>query len=106
MERHQSSIRIRNALEPKFYEKSRRFCLYPTTEDKYYTLAELKEALKTTKPTKRKISSFYASNKDAQYITLISQKKKGYQVLLLDSPIVSHLIQKLEADNENLTFAR
>jgi molecular chaperone HtpG len=27
-------------------------------------------------------------------------------VLLLDSPIVSHLIQKLEADNENLTFAR
>lgn len=31
---------------------------------------------------------------------------KGYQVLLLDSPIVSHLIQKLEADNENVTFAR
>lgn len=25
---------------------------------------------------------------------------------MLDSPIVSHLIQKLEADNENLTFAR
>src|SRR5690606_25180306 len=24
----------------------------------------------------------------------------------LDSPIVSHLIQKLEADNENLTFVR
>jgi molecular chaperone HtpG len=24
----------------------------------------------------------------------------------LDSPIVSHLIQKIEADNENLTFAR
>jgi molecular chaperone HtpG len=33
-------------------------------------------------------------------------KEKGYQVLLLDSPIVSHLIQKLESDNENLTFAR
>ena len=27
-------------------------------------------------------------------------------MLLLDSPIVSHLIQKLEADNENVTFAR
>src|SRR5690606_617019 len=27
-------------------------------------------------------------------------------VLLLDSPIVSHLIQKLEADNEKLSFVR
>ena len=33
-------------------------------------------------------------------------KKKGYEVLLLDSPIVSHLIQKLEIDNEKLTFTR
>ena len=34
------------------------------------------------------------------------QRKKGYEVLLLDSPIVSHLIQRLESDNENLTFVR
>jgi molecular chaperone HtpG len=27
-------------------------------------------------------------------------------VLFLDSPIVSHLIQKLESDNDNLTFVR
>jgi molecular chaperone HtpG len=33
-------------------------------------------------------------------------QRKGYQVLLLDSPIISHLIQKLEGDNENLTFVR
>src|SRR5690606_24631763 len=33
-------------------------------------------------------------------------KEKGYEVLLLDSPIVSHLIQKLEADNEKLSFVR
>ena len=26
--------------------------------------------------------------------------------MVLDSPIISHLIQKLEADNENLTFVR
>merc|ERR1711916_23312 len=31
---------------------------------------------------------------------------KGYEVLLLDSPIVSHLIQKLEGSKENLQFVR
>ena len=48
----------------------------------------------------------YASNKEAQHSYIEAAKEKGYEVLLLDSPIVSHLIQKLEADNENLTFAR
>ena len=48
----------------------------------------------------------YASNKDAQHSYIAAAKDRGYEVLLLDSPIVSHLIQKLEADNENLAFAR
>jgi molecular chaperone HtpG len=31
--------------EPKFYEKAGDFVLYPTVDNKYYTLSELKEAL-------------------------------------------------------------
>lgn len=93
--------------EPKFYEKAGDFVLYPTTEDKYYTLAELKEAIAPNQTDKNgKLVILYASNKDAQHSYIDIAKEKGYQVLLLDSPIVSHLIQKLEADNENLTFAR
>lgn len=93
--------------EPKFYEKAGDFVLYPTTDDKYYTLTELKEALKNNQTDKNgKLVVLYASNKDAQHSYIDIAKEKGYQVLLLDSPIVSHLIQKLEADNENLTFAR
>lgn len=93
--------------EPKFYEKAGDFVLYPTTENKYYTLAELKEALKDNQTDKNgKLVVLYASNKDAQHSYIDIAKEKDYQVLLLDSPIVSHLIQKLEADNENLTFAR
>ena len=93
--------------EPKFYEKAGDFVLYPTTDDKYYTLAELKEASKDNQTDKDgKLVVLYASNKDAQHSYIDIAKEKGYQVLLLDSPIVSHLIQKLEADNENLTFAR
>jgi len=93
--------------EPKFYEKAGDFVLYPTTEDQYYTLAELKEALASNQTDKNgKLVVLYASNKEAQHSYIDIAKEKGYQVVLLDSPIVSHLIQKLEADNENLSFAR
>jgi molecular chaperone HtpG len=93
--------------EPKFYEKAGDFVLYPTVEDKYYTLAELKEAITANQTDKNgKLVVLYASNKEAQHGYIEIAKEKGYQVLLLDSPIVSHLIQKLEGDNENLTFVR
>ncbi|WP_430399183.1 molecular chaperone HtpG [Flavobacterium sp.] len=93
--------------EPKFYEKAGAFTLYPTTDDKYFTLEELKEATKDSQTDKDgKLVVLYASNKDAQHSYIEIAKEKGYKVILLDSPIVSHLIQKLEADNENLTFAR
>jgi molecular chaperone HtpG len=93
--------------EPKFYEKAGDFVLYPTVDDKYYTLSELKEAITTNQTDKNgKIVVLYASNKESQHSYIDIAKEKGYQVLLLDSPIVSHLIQKLEADNENLTFTR
>ena len=48
----------------------------------------------------------YASNKDAQHAYIQTAKDKGYDVLFLDSPIVSHLIQKLEMDNKDISFAR
>lgn len=93
--------------EPKFYEKAGDFILYPSVDDKYYTLAELKEALAANQTDKNgKLVVLYASNKDAQHGYVEIAKDKGYEVLLLDSPIVSHLIQKLESDNENLTFVR
>jgi molecular chaperone HtpG len=45
-------------------------------------------------------------NKEAQHSYIeIAKEKKGYEVLL-DSPIISHLIQKNEGDNSNLTFVR
>jgi molecular chaperone HtpG len=93
--------------EPKFYEKAGDFVLYPTVGDKYYTLAELKEAISANQTDKNgKLVVLYASNKEAQHGYIEIAKEKGYEVLLLDSPIVSHLIQKLESDNENLTFTR
>ena len=93
--------------EDKFYEKAGAFVLYPTVDGKYFTLEELKENTKenqTDKDGKQVI--LYAGNKDAQHSYIQTAREKGYEVLLLDSPIISHLIQKLEADNQNLTFVR
>ncbi len=93
--------------EPKFYEKAGAFVLYPTTDGKFFTLDELKENLKENQTDKDgKLVVLYAGNKDLQHSYIDAAKSKGYEVLLLDSPIVSHLIQKLEGDNSDLAFVR
>ncbi len=93
--------------EDKFYEKAGAFVLYPTVDGKYFTLEELKENLKDKQTDKNgKLVVLYAGNKDAQHAYIETAKEKGYEVLLLDSPIISHLIQKLEADNSDITFTR
>lgn len=93
--------------DDKFYEKAADFVLYPTVDGKYYTLTELKEVIQSLQTDKNgKIVVLYAQNKEQQYAAIEEATAKGYQVLLLDSPIVPHLIQKLEGDNEGLTFAR
>ena len=93
--------------EDKFYEKAEKFALYPTIDGSFFTLEELKEATKDLQIDKdNKHIILYASNVDEQHAYIEAAKEKGYQVVLLDSPIVSHLIQKLESSNENLSFAR
>ncbi len=93
--------------EDKFYEKAKDFVLYPTVDNAFYIWDELKEKAKINQTNKDgKIVLLYASNKDAQHSYIANAKAKGYEVLLLDSPIVSHLIQKLEMDNQDITFSR
>ena len=93
--------------EEKFYEKSEKFALYPTVDDKFYTYEELYNKIKAKQTDKdEKLIILYASDKQAQHSYIQNAKNKGYEVLLLDSPIVSHLIQKLETSKENIQFAR
>ena len=48
----------------------------------------------------------YASNENEQHSYIEAAKDKGYKVLLLDSPIISHLLQKLETSKEKISFVR
>ena len=93
--------------EDKFFEKAKDFALYPTTSGEYLTFEELKEKTKDAQTDKDgKLVQLYASNVDEQHAYIEAAKAKGYTVLLLDSPIVGHLLQKLETSEENIGFAR
>ncbi|AVF46904.1 molecular chaperone HtpG [Elizabethkingia anophelis] len=93
--------------EDKFYEKSDKFALYPTTDGKHYLWEELTEKIKPLQTDKDgKLVVLYASNTNEQDSYIQNAKTKGYEVLLLDSPIIPHLIQKLESSKENISFAR
>ncbi|MEP6262605.1 MAG: molecular chaperone HtpG [Gillisia sp.] len=93
--------------EEKFFEKADAFALYPTVDKKYYTFKELEEKIKDNQTDKDgTMVILYASNEDAQHSYIEAAKEKGYEVLLMDSPIVSHLLQKLESTKEKISFVR
>ncbi|HNU58781.1 MAG TPA: molecular chaperone HtpG [Aquaticitalea sp.] len=93
--------------EDKFFEKADAFALYPTVDGSFFTWDELINKIKDNQSDKdNKTVILYASNEDAQHSYIEVAKTKGYEVLLLDSPIVSHLMQKLESSKENISFAR
>jgi len=93
--------------EDKFFDKAQKFALYPTVDDKYYTFEEFLEKTKETQTDKDgNHIILYASNKEAQHSYIVDAKDRGYEVLLLDSPIVTHLMQKLEMKHDKVKFAR
>ena len=93
--------------EDKFFEKADKFALYPTVDGAYYTFEEIQEKLKANQTDKDdKLVLLYTSNQEQQHSYIEAAKAKGFEVLLLDSPIVSHLMQKLETSKEKISFAR
>ena len=93
--------------EEKFFEKAEKFALYPSVNNEYFTYEELEAKIKDAHTDKDgKLVLLYASNLEEQHSYIEAAKEKGYTVLLLDSPIVPHLLQKLETSKENISFAR
>ncbi|HEY9186157.1 MAG TPA: molecular chaperone HtpG [Salegentibacter sp.] len=93
--------------EDKFFEKAQKFALYPTVDDTYLTYEELEKKIKDNQTDKDgNMVILYASNQDSQHSYIEAAKAKGYEVLLLDSPIVPHLLQKLESEKEKISFVR
>ncbi len=93
--------------EDKFYDKSDKFALYPNVDGKYFLWNELTEKIKANQTDKDgNLVILYATNEHDQHSYVQAAQDKGYEVLLLDSPIVPHLIQKLESSKDKIQFAR
>lgn len=93
--------------DEKFFERAQKFALYKNTDGKYYTQNELIEKIKPLQTDKDdKLVVLYASDVDTQYTYIQSAKDKGYEVIILDSPLSPHLVGKLEQTIEKTTFTR
>lgn len=93
--------------EDNFYDRAQKFNLYPTVDQTYFTFEELKEKIKDNQTDKDdRLVILYASDKEEQHAYIAAAKEKGYEILLLDSPIVAHLLQKIESKEEKVSFVR
>ncbi len=93
--------------DDKFKEKSAQFSLVQTTEKEYHTLEEFKELVAPIQTDKEgKIVFLYTNDQEAQYAYVKKAKDRGYKVLEMNGPLVSHWIARLEQDMENVAFAR
>lgn len=93
--------------EDKFAEKANGFTLLKNTDGAYFTIEEYKEkilALQTDKDGKTIV--LYTNNPEDQFSYVKNAKDRGYDVLSLDGPLISHWLPKLEQSNENLSFVR
>jgi len=93
--------------DEKFYEKALKFYLLKSVDGKFYTIDEYKEKIAANQTDKdKKLVALYASDEKEQHSFIESAKNRDYDVVILESPLTSHLVSKLEQKIENFSFAR
>jgi len=93
--------------DPKFYEKAIKFALFKNTEGKYFTWDEYNTLIKDNQTDKDKnLICLYTSDTESQFTFIEAAKSKGYDVLVLNGQLDSHLLNHLESKFENTRFTR
>lgn len=93
--------------DEKFAERAQKFFLLKNMEGKYFTTEEYTNKIKPLQTDKDdRIVYLYASNRDEQYGFIKTATDQGYDVLLMEGPLASHMLNKLEAKMEKASFAR
>ena len=93
--------------DEKFAERLAKNALIKTTEGKYATLSETREALAANQTDKDgNLILLYTSDLGAQDAYIESAKNKGYEVFLFDGPVDSHYVGRLEGQEEKTMLKR
>ncbi|MCC6181481.1 MAG: molecular chaperone HtpG [Bacteroidia bacterium] len=93
--------------DEKFYEKAIKFALLKNTDGKAFTFDEYENHVKANQTDKdKKVVYLYATNTDEQYTYIDAAKNRGYDVLLMDSPLDAHYINHLESKLKDTQFVR
>ncbi len=93
--------------DEKFYERAEGFILLKDVDGKYFTLEEYKKLIEPNQTDKDgNLIYLYATNRDEQYSYIQAAKDKGYDVLLMDSPLDAHAISQQEQKHEKTRYVR
>lgn len=93
--------------EEKFFDRVKKIFLLKDVDGKHWTQEEYLahiEANQTNKDGNKVI--LYTHSADEHHIQIEAAKEKGYSVVVLDSPLSSHVVSFLEQKNEKVTFSR
>ncbi len=93
--------------DDKFYERASKFSFLKNTDGKYFTFEEYNKLVKDNQTDKNKsLVYLYTTNAEEQYNFIESARNKGYDVLLMDGHLDTHLVGHLEQKFENTRFVR
>jgi molecular chaperone HtpG len=93
--------------DEKFYEKAAKFALLKNNDGKYFTFEEYENHVKANQTDKdKKVIYLYATNTEEQHTYIDAAKNRGYDVLVMDSPLDAHYINHLETKLQDTQFVR
>ena len=93
--------------DEKFYDKAKDFVLLTNTAGEHFTLDEYSNKVKDPQTGKDGRTVYlYTSDKEKQHSFIDAAHKRGYDVLVLDSPIDNHFIQHLEGKLGTVSMKR
>jgi molecular chaperone HtpG len=93
--------------DEKFYERIQPTYLLKNTSDSFKTFDEYKEQIKEKQTDKDgNLVMLYTNDAEAQHSLIVKANKKGYDVLEMNTPLTSHLVQQFEMKMEKVQFKR
>lgn len=93
--------------EEKFYDRAKDFALLTNTKSEHFTLNEYREKTEPLQKDKNgKLVYIYTNDPAKQDSFIQSANRKGYDVLLMNSPIDGHFVHTLEQKLDQISMKR